>query len=61
MIDDKHGPRVVEYNVRFGDPECQVIMTRLKDDPLRNSSPAPSAVSPAAPASNASRIPPSPS
>jgi phosphoribosylamine--glycine ligase len=34
MIDETHGPRVVEYNVRFGDPECQVIMTRLKDDPL---------------------------
>ena len=33
MIDAK-GPRVVEYNVRFGDPECQVIMTRLKEDPL---------------------------
>jgi phosphoribosylamine--glycine ligase len=34
MIDAAHGPRVVEYNVRFGDPECQVIMTRLKEDPL---------------------------
>ena len=40
MIDATHGPdsekkvRVVEYNVRFGDPECQVIMARLKDDPL---------------------------
>jgi phosphoribosylamine---glycine ligase len=27
-------PRVVEYNARFGDPECQVIMARLKEDPL---------------------------
>jgi phosphoribosylamine--glycine ligase len=34
MIDDTHGPRVVEYNVRFGDPECQVIMARLAEDPL---------------------------
>jgi phosphoribosylamine--glycine ligase len=34
MIDAEHGPRVVEYNCRFGDPECQVLMTRLKDDPL---------------------------
>ena len=24
------GPRVLEYNVRFGDPECQVLMARLK-------------------------------
>lgn len=24
------GPKVLEYNVRFGDPECQVLMTRLK-------------------------------
>ncbi len=23
------GPRLVEYNVRFGDPECQVLMLRL--------------------------------
>ncbi len=26
------GPKVVEYNARFGDPECQLIMARLKDD-----------------------------
>lgn len=28
MIADGH-PRLVEYNVRFGDPECQVLMMRL--------------------------------
>ena len=26
------GPKLVEYNVRFGDPECQVLMMRLKSD-----------------------------
>ena len=31
MIDAK-GPRLVEYNCRFGDPECQVLMMRLKSD-----------------------------
>jgi phosphoribosylamine---glycine ligase len=30
----KDGPKLIEYNVRFGDPECQVIMPRLKDDLL---------------------------
>ena len=24
------GPKLVEYNVRFGDPECQVLMSRLE-------------------------------
>ncbi|MER9300367.1 phosphoribosylamine--glycine ligase [Mesorhizobium sp. M0621] len=33
MITDR-GPRLIEYNTRFGDPECQVLMMRLKDDLL---------------------------
>ncbi len=28
------GPKLIEYNVRFGDPECQVLMMRLQDDLL---------------------------
>ncbi len=28
------GPKLIEYNARFGDPECQVLMTRLEDDLL---------------------------
>ncbi|PWW01814.1 phosphoribosylamine--glycine ligase [Hoeflea marina] len=28
------GPKLIEYNVRFGDPECQVMMMRLRDDIL---------------------------
>ncbi|MEE8227611.1 MAG: phosphoribosylamine--glycine ligase [Kiloniellales bacterium] len=28
------GPQLLEYNVRFGDPECQVLMVRLKSDLL---------------------------
>jgi phosphoribosylamine---glycine ligase len=28
----KSGPQLIEYNVRFGDPECQVLMLRLMSD-----------------------------
>jgi phosphoribosylamine--glycine ligase len=31
MLTDE-GPKLIEYNVRFGDPECQVLMPRLKSD-----------------------------
>jgi phosphoribosylamine--glycine ligase len=30
----KDGPKLIEYNVRFGDPECQVLMLRLMSDLL---------------------------
>ncbi|MGI9524105.1 MAG: phosphoribosylamine--glycine ligase [Hyphomicrobiaceae bacterium] len=30
----RSGPQLIEYNVRFGDPECQVLMVRLKSDLL---------------------------
>ena len=30
----RKGPRLIEYNARFGDPECQVLMMRLESDLL---------------------------
>ena len=30
----KDGPKLIEYNIRFGDPECQVLMARLQSDLL---------------------------
>jgi phosphoribosylamine---glycine ligase len=32
MLDPVKGPQVLEYNVRFGDPECQVVVPRLASD-----------------------------
>jgi phosphoribosylamine--glycine ligase len=34
LMIDASGPKLIEYNVRFGDPECQALMMRLKDDLL---------------------------
>jgi len=33
LTDD--GPKVIEFNVRFGDPECQVLMPRFTSDPMQ--------------------------
>ncbi len=32
MITPQAGPKVLEYNCRFGDPECQPLIMRLKSD-----------------------------
>lgn len=34
MIKDNE-PKLIEYNIRFGDPECQVLMMRLENDLLK--------------------------
>ncbi len=32
LMIDADGPKLIEFNVRFGDPECQVLMMRLQND-----------------------------
>ncbi len=32
LMINAEGPKLIEYNVRFGDPECQVLMPRLMSD-----------------------------
>jgi phosphoribosylamine--glycine ligase len=32
MLTPQQGPKVLEYNVRFGDPECQPLLMRLESD-----------------------------
>ncbi|MDP3659970.1 phosphoribosylamine--glycine ligase [Phenylobacterium sp.] len=32
LMATREGPKLVEFNVRFGDPECQVLMLRLESD-----------------------------
>mgnify|MGYP006240147895 CR=1 FL=1 len=32
LMINETGPYVIEYNVRFGDPECQVLMMLMEDD-----------------------------
>ena len=34
LILTKDGPKLIEYNARFGDPETQVLVMRLRDDLL---------------------------
>ena len=35
LILTKDGPKLIEYNARFGDPETQVLVMRLRDDLLK--------------------------
>ena len=42
----KDGPQLIEFNTRFGDPECQVMLARLQDDLWACCSPAPKGACP---------------
>lgn len=35
MVTPEGQPKVVEFNVRFGDPECQILLPLLAEDPLK--------------------------
>ena len=35
LIINKNEPYLIEYNIRMGDPECQVLMMRLETDLLK--------------------------
>lgn len=35
LMISSQGPRVLEFNVRFGDPECQVLLPLCETDPLK--------------------------
>lgn len=34
LMINENGPKLIEYNCRFGDPECQVLMMRMRSDLL---------------------------
>jgi len=35
IIVKNNEPKLIEYNIRFGDPECQVLMMRLENDLIK--------------------------